>query len=297
VPDALWSSGFWSGLLAGNALRGGATLMITPAYANAPSTVLGGMVRAREVASRVVRAGAVLREPIEHNGGVLRVGVYSPTFEVTDLKAKLDALRHTLSTQDWLRDLYGFKPEVYATFDSMSAELEAHTEPVQHTLVLQGSSVSKLHLKANFLASREAWDGLMRLPGWPTVVREFTLKRLAQVRTRELALVRLERPEPELIDVGDRMVAEWEHSLSAEQKSRLVFYLLLGSHNQNYRSMVMDGEAGFLVSGTSINAGMIDLVSLTGQCTWVESEAELDRFYPTHGWLKLHLARWLRLLL
>ena len=297
VPDALWSSGFWSGLLAGNALRGGRSLLITPAFANAPSTALGGMDRALEVASRMVHAGTRLHQEIGNAGGLLRVGVYSPTFEVTDLKAKLDALRHTLATQPWLRDLYGFQPQVYAAFDRFSAEMARQTTARSHDMVFEDGSVSKLHLKANFLASREAWDGLMQLPGWPAVLGEFIVKRSAQVAERERALARLEQPEPEVIGVGDRMIAEWQAGLSDEERNRLVFYLLLGSHNQNYRSMVMDGEAAFLVSGTSINAGMIDLVSLTGPCTWVENVDELNPFYPTHGWLRLRLARWLRLLL
>jgi hypothetical protein len=297
VPDALWSAGFWSGLLVGNALRGGRSLLIAPAYANAPSTVLGGMIRVREVVSRVVHANAVLHEPIEGNGGLLRVGVYSPTFEVTDLKGKLDALRLTLATQPWLRDLYHFQPQVYAAFDSFSVQMSRREPARPHNMVFEDGTVSKLHLKANFLASREAWDGLMQLPGWPAVLGDFIVKRSAQVEERERALARLEQPRPEVIDVGDRMIENWQAGLSAEQRERLVFYLMLGSQNQNYRSMVLDGEAGLLVSGTSINAAMIDLVSLTGQCLWIDDVRQLDRFYPGQGWLKLRIARWLRLLL
>jgi phosphatidylserine/phosphatidylglycerophosphate/cardiolipin synthase-like enzyme len=72
---------------------------------------------------------------------------------------------------------------------------------------------------------------------------------------------------------------------------------MIGSPNQNYRSMVLDGEASLLVSGTSINAGLIDLVALTGQCHWIDQLDELAPFFPESGSVILRLARWLKILL
>lgn len=49
-------------------------------------------------------------------------------------------------------------------------------------------------------------------------------------------------------------------------------------------------------SGMFVNAGLIDLVAFTGQCTWIESEAELRQVLPPPGGIELRLARWLRLI-
>jgi phosphatidylserine/phosphatidylglycerophosphate/cardiolipin synthase-like enzyme len=93
------------------------------------------------------------------------------------------------------------------------------------------------------------------------------------------------------------MVERWLANLSAAERERLILYLLVGSHNQNYRSMAMDGEAAFLVSGTSINAGLIDLVSITGQTEWVETVEEMSALLPRPARWELGLTRWLRIIL
>jgi hypothetical protein len=297
VPDALWNAGFWGGLLLGHSLRGGRSLIIAPATANAPSTRMGGTVRLWEVLSRIVQANTALHEEIEERGGLLKLGVYSPSFQTTDIHAKLDALRQTLLQHAWFRQLYNLRPEVHAALDSLSIELRGQNERWQRLLSIEDEGASKLHLKANFLASREAWNGLLRLPAWPEVVRVFAAKRVWQIENRDWALGHLESPVPDVIDVGQPVMDRWLSELSPDQKERLVIYLLLGSSNQNYRSMVFDGEAALLVSGTSINAGLIDLVALTGQCHWVEDTKELAAFYPKEGWLMLLLAHRLRLIL
>ncbi len=297
VPDALWSSGFWSGALVGHALRGGRSLIIAPALKNAPSPGLPGMIRSHEVLSRVLLASIALREEIEAQHGLLQLGIYSPTYQVTDLFAKLNAFRQTLQDLPWFRDLYDLRPDVYAAFERLSEGLRGQNERWQRRLAIETQGTSKLHLKANFLASKDAWEGLLHLPDWPEVLRVFMAKRAWQIENRDHALGRLEAPMPDVIDVGQPMLDNWIAGLSAEQRDQLILYLLLGSHNQNYRSMVMDGEAAVVVAGTSINAGLIDLVALTGQCEWIESVDQLEKHLPQATGLRLRFARWLRLLL
>jgi hypothetical protein len=297
VPDPLWSSGFWSGALVGHALRGGRTLIISPALANAPSTVMGGMARAREVLGRIMRARSVLGDVITDRGGILEVGVYSPSFKVTDLKGKLDAFRKTLYELPWYGQLVNFNPEVYAEFDRASESLVGYNERLRRTLGIEDQENSKLHLKAVFIASSEAWNALLHMPEWPEVFRVFLQKRAWQVENRDWALGRLDAPVPDVIDVGQPLLDRWIAQLPESIRERLIIYLMVGSPNQNYRSMLLDGEAALLVSGTSINAGLIDLVALTGQCHWIRSARELDPFYPDSGSIKLRIARWLKILL
>lgn len=297
VPDALWSSGFWSGLLVGHALRGGRTLIIAPAPANAPSTKMFALVRSQDVLSRIVLARTVLQDAIRAQGGLLELGVYNPVFQVTDLKGKLDAFRQTLVEHAWFRELYDLGPDVLAAFDSLSAELTGQNERWKRLLQLEDPGISKLHLKANFIASKEAWTGVLHLTEWPEVLRAFMLKRAWQIENRDRALGRLDAPMPDVIDVGQPMLDRWLAGLSAGERDRLILYLMVGSHNQNYRSMALDGEVAFLVAGASINAGLIDLVAITGQCTWVATLDEIATLFPDPGGFRLRLARWLKLLL
>jgi hypothetical protein len=297
VPDGLWSAGFWGSLLVGHALRGGRTLVIAPAETNAPSRALGGTVRIEEVLSRIALSGVVLRDIVEAQGGLLKVGVYSPTFQVTDIKAKLDAFKETAKRHAWFRELYDFEPQVYAAFEKLSIELQGQNERWQRMLQLEDPGVSKLHLKANFLASKEAWAGLMHLDGWPEILRAFLQRRVWQVENRDRALSDLDAAAPDVIDVGQPMIDRWLAELTPAEREPLVLYLMLGSHNQNYRSMLLDGEDAFVVAGTNINAGLFDLAALTGQVHWVEDVKELSRFYPRRSSLMIRLASWLRTLL
>lgn len=297
VPDALWGSGFWAGLLVGNALRGGRSLIVAPAPTNAPTARMHVMSRAYDVQFHVLHAADILRRPISDRGGLLKVGIYAPTFEVTDLHAKMSAFYTTLREHDWFRSLYQLSPGVMAEMEQLLEQLRHQNERWERTLRFEKVGPPELHLKANFLASREAWEGLLGRPEWTEVLRAFTFERAWQIENRDRSLGHLDSSVPHVIDVGKTMVDRWLAVLTPAERDRLVLYLLVGSHNQNYRSMVMDGEAAFLVSGTSINAGLIDLVSITGQSEWVESVDELERWLPRPAGWQLWLTRRIRIIL
>ncbi len=48
-------------------------------------------------------------------------------------------------------------------------------------------------------------------------------------------------------------------------------------------------------AGTSINAGLIDLVSIMGQSTWVDSIDELATLLPKPAGWKLAVTRWMKI--
>lgn len=297
APDPLWNSGFWGGLLVGHALRGGRSLIIAPAPANAPSTLFFEMPRVQEVFERFVLIESLLREELDRTGGLLKVGIYAPDFEVTDLQAKVAAFQKTLDSVPWFRDLYDFPDNVDEGLERAYRSMEGQNQAWRRQLHFEDEGVPRLHLKANFLASAEAWSGLMKLPDWPSVVGLFLQMRARQIENRDLALTDLQQAGTTLIDVGQSMIDRWMESLTPLERERLVSYLLVGSHNQNYRSLVMDGEAAFLVSGWTIIAGVIDLVALSGQVHWVDDTDALSGYFPVYSEWKRRLARWFKVAL
>jgi hypothetical protein len=70
---------------------------------------------------------------------------------------------------------------------------------------------------------------------------------------------------------------------------------MIGSANENYRSMLMDGEAVVLISGWTSLYAVPDLILLTGIATWIDDQAELDRRLPPRGGLTRTLARAVRM--
>jgi hypothetical protein len=136
--------------------------------------------------------------------------------------------------------------------------------------------VPKLHLKANFFASPEGWDKLISRP------------EMAQVL--EAYIGQLIRTDPERSDVraaaealataSGRLVAAHRASLSPAERERLMYYLLVGSANADYRSMQMDGEASVLLSGWSGIVGLIDLSLIVNLSVWIDDLEMLDALLP-----------------
>jgi len=297
APDPLWNSGFWGGLLVGHALRGGRSLIIAPAPYTAPSTTLTSMARAQELLERFLLIESLLVEELEREGGLLKVGIYAPGFEVTDLQAKVGAFQHALETVPWFRELYDFPENVYGGLEVAYQSMEGQNETWRRQLDFEDEGIPRLHLKANYLASAEAWSGLMKLPDWPYVVGIFLQMRAQQIANRDMALADLESARTTVIDVGQNMIDRWMEALTPEEEARLISYLMVGSQNQNYRSMVMDGEVAFLVSGWTIIAGLIDLVALSGQVDWVDGTEGLKDYFPLYGEWKRRFGRWFKVAL
>jgi len=59
-----------------------------------------------------------------------------------------------------------------------------------------------------------------------------------------------------------------------------VYYLTVGSKNQDPRSAFLDGETSFGVAGSWSLVAYSDFLLLMAATTWVESEAELTKLIP-----------------
>ncbi len=96
--------------------------------------------------------------------------------------------------------------------------------------------------------------------------------------------------EPEFEALEDRFFG----SMDEETRSRADYVLFAGSHNQDYRSMIMDGEVELLVSGFGAVIGLEDFLLLPGLSKWIETEEELQALLPRPSSLRRRLARIIR---
>ncbi len=293
IPDSLWNGTFWGSALIGCAMRGGRVLVIAPALANAPARAFGSMIRSRELLWRLVTADRVLRPIIGANGGLLKVGLYSSEIPVNDVAGKILAVRTTLTQHAWLRDLFGFPPSVYTGLEQLATTFGRLPAPVPTEVDFESRARPLLHLKANFIASREAWSVMAR-GEWLDLTREFVPRRMAQLQSRSAAVSSFEEYPDARIDVGGDVVQRWYDELSTTAREHVVFFTLLGSANQNDRSMVSDGEAVLVQSSWPSVTASIDLISLVGQSRWIEDPAELDDLLPRRSLLATRVAHWFK---
>ena len=76
------------------------------------------------------------------------------------------------------------------------------------------------------------------------------------------------------------------------QRERAAFYLLVGSHNQNFRSAVLDGEVVVAVSGEGALVALADFTLIEGLSEWIETPNELEPHFPsTNAFLRM-IANW-----
>ena len=294
IPDSLWNSAFWGSALIGCALRGVRVLVIAPSLANAPARAFGSMARGHELLWRLLSVSKLLAPEIAAAGGLLKVGIYSSELEVTDIPGKVRAVRRTFDEHAWLRQLFGFPTSVYDGLAGLADALQGLAMGPGARPEFESDSRSKLHLKANSFASREAWQ-LMARPEWAELTWEFIQQRIAQVQTLSAAVVSFEAYPDAFLDVGGGTVQRWLDSLSPDARARVVFYTMMGSQNQNARSMVVDGEDAFVVSSWPSIIPYLDLISLVGQSRWLEDPEELKGLLPPQSRMRTRLAHWFNL--
>ena len=292
APDSLWNQPLWASLLLGSALRGARVLMITPALENAPAAGWPQMARAYELVSRLLVAQSIFAPNFEAAGGLFRVGIYHPGVAVGDIPGRLDRFLATLEQEPWLADLYELHPTVPDSLRALSRDLRAGGFEPSY-LTYDWTSAPKLHIKAQLMASGQGWDHLLAHEEWATILTAYFRGRAAHVANDD-RLTDFHELSRRMAPVFERLHGEFFGTMDPETLSRVEYYLLAGSHNQDYRSMIMDGEVELLVSGLGAVVGIEDFLLLPGLSEWIETEDELQVLLPAPSSFRRRIARIIR---
>ncbi len=296
APDSLWNHPLWGSMLLGHALRGGRVLLIAPALSHAPSDGFPQMSRAQELLGRLVLAGELLEEPLAREGGFLRVGLYAPEMDVGDTPARMHRIVDTLEGNPWLSNLFGLPS---GTMPRLRAEADRLREGGFDRTYLTGpgAGTPRLHLKAHFIASREAWDGLLSRPMagdlFAAYFQTIAEQNLALAERRAVPFDALTQA---VIPPGRALAEAQLAALDPEASRGVLLYYLSGSHNQNYRSSTTDGELVFAVAGWPALHGLPDFLVLAGLSEWVSTLEELEALFPPYSGLRRRIGRWIRIL-
>jgi hypothetical protein len=297
APDSIWGSNLWGSMLLGHALRGGRSLVIAPAIANAPSAGSPQMSRAQEVMTRLVVAEQMLGDEIEAQGGLMKVGLYSTGLDVGDIPGKIGALLFTLTENPWLAELYGFDPTLTQDLALIRQEL-TDAGFARNYAVDQEVVTAKLHMKAHLFFSREAWEGVLSQPAMEDVFRAHFEEMAATNRwlSGEMEEDRTfrtysDRVVPIVVGMIDEILAD----LSPQEANRIAMFLAVGSHNQNTRSLVLDGEVAFVTASWKSLSGLMDFITIAGLCEWIDSIEELEELFPGYDGIARRMSRFIRM--
>jgi hypothetical protein len=290
VPDPMWLSRTWAGMLAGAAARGCRVVVIAPALANAPSPQAPLMALQHDVLARLLSLSASLAPRMKASGGDLRVGIFAPSADITDGSGRLREIRQGLQRAPWIRQLVPFdsqtlgvleRAEVASASGRNSTDLAHDAKP----------RAPQLHQKSQLITRPGAIAALVRQPGWDAILAQNVRVRAEQT-ARFAEQLGYATPDVDTTATrsADAMLRGYERSLPEADRRRVSFYFSLGSQNQDDRGIVSDGETTLIVSGVAASAGLVDLYFLMARSTWITKEDELQSFNPRGSSLMRRIA-------
>jgi hypothetical protein len=183
-------------------------------------------------------------------------------------------------------------PTVTDSLQALSWELRAGGFEPRY-LTYDWTEPPKLHIKAQLMASREGWDHLLAQPEWATILAQYFRGRAAHVSNDD-SYVDFHELSRELAPAFEDLQSRFFGGMDDGTAAAVEYYLLAGSHNQDYRSMIMDGEVELLISGFGAVVGLEDFLLLPGLSDWVTTEEELQALLPRPSNFRRRIARIIR---
>jgi phosphatidylserine/phosphatidylglycerophosphate/cardiolipin synthase-like enzyme len=286
APDSLWGCTLYAALLAGSAFRGVRVLIIAPSLAAAPSAGKPQMGLAYDLLARLIVLQQALGPELEAGGGMLKTGIYNPGIGVQDVMGRFMAAYRNARRTPFLRRLLPLDSSVDSMLVHLPDLLAAAGVPrgAAPGRAAPDTVMPKLHLKANFFASRDGWDSLVARPEVGRAV-EMYIHQLVDSADPRAASERLSLASQQLVE-------GYLAGRSALERQRAVYYLLVGSANEDNRSAFLDGEASVLLSGRAAVVGLVDFALLVSLSVWVDDLDLLDDLLPPPSFPFRLVARW-----
>jgi hypothetical protein len=270
IPDSLWNSFLYAGLLVGACLRGADVLIIAPAEANAPSGGLATMGREWELMTRLLGARTALGDAIAASGGMLQLGLYAVEADSSGLAGRVDTWNANVAETPFLGELMPFLPTTW---------------PIVVALARPRGRSPQVHQKVQFLGTQSLWKAIAEAPEWPEFMATYLAYRDATYAADKSADEAVPYPA-QLQSIAQRIHARTRGIEGAAS------FALVGSQNQDYRGMFMDGEVDLVFSGPSSLVPLVDLIFLEGTRRGSRT-SHLDRLVPPPG---EYSRRWARVL-
>jgi hypothetical protein len=285
IPDSLWNSPFWGGMLVGAALRGCVVLVVSPSFKNAPSFGNPQMSRANELFTRFVCIQNQMQKEIQSAGGLFRVGIYNVDLDVGDIEGNIRRIHEGIVQSDLLRRIFPFDSSVMAAFAEMPDYLKSQGLKPSYLTEDTSPRKPKMHFKIQFFASEKTIQTAVPNAIWGEIIRKYVLVRARQAARLE-TYTDVKALRSELEQESAALMQAWGRTLSQEDRDHSLAYLTVGSQNEDYRGMIMDGETLFVTGHTWAMLAYLDFVMIMGQTTWIDDVKQLEALLPkqTHFW-------------
>jgi hypothetical protein len=296
VPDPLWLSETWAGMLTAAAARGSKVMIIAPAVANAPSPQAPLMALSHEIMSRLLQLQQALSAQKSANDGELHLGLFSAQAQVDDPVGRAREIRDGVRRAPWIRDVIPFDSATLAVLEQVTQTTPGTTANASTRLAKDETPrAPQLHQKTQLIALPGAMQSLLRQPGWADALARSV--RAQQEETAKLT-EQLSYTTPDIdttaMRSNDQLLTAYERGRPEDERQRVSFYFSVGTQNMDDRGLASDGEASVIVSGYHAAAGVVDLYNVMARSRWITTQQELDQYIPPPSGLMKRLVRWLR---
>jgi hypothetical protein len=296
VPDQLWFSETWAGMLAGAAARGAHVQIIAPALANAPVPDPPAMARAHDVLLHMLGLRDSLAPIMSQSGGELHIGLFAALAQANDAAGRLREVRAGLQRYPWIRQVIPFDDKTLAVLDRVERDIANAGRQDATTLATTAKpQPPQPHRKTQVVARPGAIAALLRQPGWDDMLAD--AMRVQSSQTMNFA-EQLGTAQPTADTTAtrraDQMMRGYEASIPQAERNRVSFYFAEGSHNMDDRGLMSDGEATLIVSGPQASVGLVDLFYMMARTTWLDRPEDLERLLPRQSSLISRFAQWIR---
>ena len=298
-PDSLFHNPLWASMLMGSSLRGVRVLIIHPSQANAPGQAFMTLSRANEMFERMIIANQVLGAEFDAVGGLYRAGLYDMDEAVGDFAGRTRAVSDGFRSTPFLREMLPMGEELLSVWDDAGeifAEVTGGRDVEYLADELQGVVRPKLHLKTNFFITGEVLGIFLRSPAFAEFARQFMVQRsldyVARAEYRDVRELNQTLREPFL-----ELLSELREEYGPDLRDRSAGFFIVGSSNQDYRSMMMDGEAAVALSGRASMNGFFDSIGIAGASTYLDTVDQLNQHLPYMTGMKWKLSRWIKVAL
>lgn len=296
VPDPLWLSETWAGMLTAAAARGSKVMIIAPALANAPSPQAPLMALAHQIMSRLLVLQKALAAQRSPHGGELRIGLFAAEAQVDDPVGRAREIREGVRREPWIRSIIPFDSATLAALETVTTTAPATNSNASNTLARdQKPRLPQLHQKTQLIALPGAMSALLRQPGWANALAQ-SIRVQAQQTAKFTEQLTYRTPDLDTAAMrrNDALLTSYEQSRPDAERQRVSFYFTVGTQNQDDRGLASDGEASVIVSGYHAAAGVVDLYNVMTRSRWVTTQEELDRHLPPPSGFMRWLVKWIK---
>jgi len=270
VPDSIWTSTLWAGQLAGAALRGCRVYIVAPSQDNAPAAGVSLLAETREVFGRLFELSQVLHDEIETAGGDLRVGLYSRATPVDDTLGSLREVAQRLRENPWLLEAYPMPAGILEMLDKEGDALEAQGYTPHFIAKGTREGRPKIHRKTQLFATHRALRAIADMPALQERLPE--LIRTAAAGTSDpQSLLDAATPLGPAGPVLTRLATD-----PPTGARDALYFLTVGSKNQDPRGAFLDGELSYVVAGLWSLAYYPDFLYLMANTEWIEEQEQFE---------------------